>query len=454
MATLRGWLASAHMDPAKLGWITGELGLASYAAISSIYLLFYATEVLHIIPAWAGLALLIPRVWNVVADPIVGFVSDRTRTRFGRRRPFLLIGALAWGAAFFLLFNLPRAEGPVALVVLFSAVFLLNNTGLAIYQVPYHAMLAEMTRDPRERTKLVAYREVAARVAVLLTLFGAPLILAVAVNQDAGFRSIGLVFAAVILGSGLIAFFATAKAPATAAGPRHAGLRIGIAPLVENRPFAFVTSSFLFVNLGDAVFSGALVYYITDVLQRSPALIGTLYPISSIAGILATPLWTLAANRWGKANMCRLALGMNAACCALPLLIPPAQGWLMFPFMALYGVSNCGARLLPYAMVPDTVELDQQRTGERREGVIFGLFVFVQQTGFAAGGFVLSVLLTLAGVGGAEQGADRASGVVMAFAVGSAALYGMAFLAILGYRLNPDELEPKLTVRPAAERLG
>src|ERR1700733_7765550 len=99
---------AARIDPAKLGWVTGELGLASYAAVSSIYLLFYAAEVLHISPAWAGLALLIPRIWNVALDPIIGYLSDHTRTRYGRRRPFLLGGALVWGAAFFLLFNLPQ----------------------------------------------------------------------------------------------------------------------------------------------------------------------------------------------------------------------------------------------------------------------------------------------------------------------------------------------------------
>jgi Na+/melibiose symporter-like transporter len=437
MMTKRGRLLEiAAVDPAKLGWVTGELA-ASYAAISSIYLLFYATEVLHLPPAWAGLALLVPRAWNVVADPIVGYVSDRTHTRFGRRRPFLLGGALAWAAAFFLLFNLPQVGGPFALVVLFSLVFLLNNTGLSVYQVPYHAMLAELTRDPRERTTLVAYREIVARIAVLLTMFGAPLVLAAAADRAAGFHAVGLVFGGAILGSGLIAFFATARAPATEAGDRHPRMKLGIAPLIENRPFAFVTLSFLFVNLGDAVFSGSLVYYLTEVLGRSPAWMGILYPVSSLAGILGAPLWTIAANRYGKAAMCRLALGMNCVCCALPLLLPPQHDWLMYPFMALYGLCNSGARMLPCAMVPDTVEVDQRRTGQRREGVIFGLFVFAQQTGFAAGGFILSLLLTFAGVGGVAHGPGRVTGIVVAFAVGSAVLYGAAFLAALGYRLDP-----------------
>jgi GPH family glycoside/pentoside/hexuronide:cation symporter len=184
-----------------------------------------------------------------------------------------------------------------------------------------------------------------------------------------------------------------------------------------------VTLAFLFVNLGDAVFSGSLVYYVTRVLHSTPALIGLLYPISSITGIVCAPLWTLVANRFGKARVCRIAFGLNAVCCVLPVFFPPDQAWLMYPFMALYGLSNTGARLLPSAMVPDTVELDQQRTGERREGIIFGLFVFVQQTGFATGGFLLSLLLGIS------------SGVIMSFTVAAAVLYSLAFLSILRYRL-------------------
>ena len=85
------------IDLSGFGWAGGEFGLACYAGLSTIYLLYFATEVLRIPPAWAGLALLVPRIWNIVADPIVGVLSDRTRTRFGRRRPYLLGGAVLWG---------------------------------------------------------------------------------------------------------------------------------------------------------------------------------------------------------------------------------------------------------------------------------------------------------------------------------------------------------------------
>jgi len=429
--------ASRRFDWSGFGWATGEVGLASYVAIASIYLLYFATDVLGFPPVWAGLALLVPRVWNVVADPIVGILSDRTRTRFGRRRPYLLGGALFWGICFAVLFNLPRGHASALDILWFGGVFLLNNTGLSIYQVPYSTMLAEISRDQHVRTRLAGYREIVARGAVLLTLFGGPWLLGRHTSKAAGFGIIGGLFGAVIIVSGLIAFFSTADAPEPDAVIRHDhGLRAQLATLAGNRPLAWLSSSFLFVNVGDAVFSGALVYYLTRILGESAAAIGVLYPVSSITGILVAPLWWRAANRLGKIPICRAALALNALCCVLPLWITARHSGLMYPFMLLYGLSNTGARLLPNAMAPDTADLDQARTGERREGVIFGIFVFVQQTGFAVGGFLLSLFLA-AGEHTAVSGAHEptTSAILLTFTLASALLYGSAFAAVLPYRM-------------------
>jgi glycoside/pentoside/hexuronide:cation symporter, GPH family len=431
------WREWVRVDTGKLGWVAGEFSLASYAGVSTIYLLFYATEVLRIPPAAAGFALLIPRIWNIVFDPIVGVLSDRANTRFGRRRPFLLAGTIIWAFAFCLLFNQPRMDNTLIGSVLFASVFLLNNTGLTLFQVPYAAMLAEFTSEAGERTRLVAYREVAARVAILLTLAFAPFVLASASSKSGGFGLLGIVFGLVILASGLGAFFATEASPATVPAKANAHWALNIAPIIDNRPFRLVTISYLFINLGDAVFSGSLVYYITETLHRSAALIGTLYPVSSITGIVCTPLWTLAAKRWGRTRMCRWTLGLLSLCCLLPLLVPVDQVWLLYPFMCLYGAFNTGARLLPNAMVPDTVDLDYRRTGEHREGLFFGIFVFIQQTGFAAGGFVLSLLLTF-GRSPVAQTDKGVTAILICFTVATAILYGASFLALIGYRLDDD----------------
>ncbi len=427
-----------RLDWSGFGWAAGEVGLACYAAISTIYLLFFATHVLHFPPLWAGLALLVPRVWNVVADPIVGVLSDRTGTRFGRRRPYLLGGAVFWGLCFAALFNLPQGQASALDIVWFGAVFLLNNTGLSLYQVPYSTMLAEISRDQSVRTRLAGYREIVARAAVLLTLLTGPWLLSRYAAESRGFGIIGDVFGAAIILSGLVAFFATAAAPEPDAALRHDhGLRAQLATLAGNSPLAWLSASFLMVNVGDAVFSGALVYYLTRILGESPAAIGTLYPVSSITGILVAPLWWHAANRLGKIPVCRAALALNALCCILPLWIAPAHAALMYAFMVLYGLSNTGARLLPNAMAPDTADLDQARTGERREGAIFGIFVFVQQTGFAVGGFLLSLLLATGTHAGATSMPHEptTSAILLTFTVASAALYGGAFAAILPYRM-------------------
>jgi GPH family glycoside/pentoside/hexuronide:cation symporter len=422
---------------AQLGWVTGELALACYAGVSTLYLLFYATEVLHLPAAWAGLAMLAPRLWNILGDPLVGVLSDHTRTRFGRRRPYLLAGALIWGGAFWLLFNLPGEREPLARTLLFAAVFLVNNTGLTLFQVPYGAMLAEFSPDSAVRTRLAAYREVAARAAILLTLACAPRVLAAAPDPAAGFGHVGLIFGAVIAASGVIAFFATARAPATTATTSHRGFGLQFALAFENGPFGAITLAFLFVYLGDAVFSGSLVYFVTEVLNRSPAIIGVLYPVSSLTGIACAALWSVAANRMGRTRVCRVAFAGNALCCLLPLLVGAQQVWLMYPFMVLYGFFNTGARLLPNAMVPDTIDLDRARSGSNREGVFFGIFAFTQQTAFAAGGFVLSMLLTLAGVSAAAAHSPaRVTGITVCFTLAAAALYGAAFIVSLFYRLE------------------
>lgn len=437
--------ASRRIDWSGFGWATGEIGLACYAGISTIYLLFYATEVLRIPPVWAGLALLVPRVWNVVADPIVGVLSDRARTRFGRRRPFLLGGAIFWGICFAVLFNLPRGEASALDIFWFGVVFLLNNTGLSLYQVPYATMLAEISRDQHVRTRLAGYREIAARAAILLTLAIGPWLLGRFTSAATGFGIMGAVFGAAIIVSGLVAFFLTAGSsdPDTEVRHEHT-LRVQLTTLAGNRPLAWLSTSFLFVNVGDAVFSGALVYYLTRILGESPAAIGVLYPVSSITGILVAPLWWRAANRLGKIAVCRAALALNALCCVLPLWITAGHATLMYPFMLLYGLSNTGARLLPNAMAPDTADLDQACTGERREGVIFGIFVFVQQTGFAVGGLLLSLFLAAGAHAGAASGAHEptAGAILLTFTLASALLYGSGFAAMLSYRMPPQPKWP------------
>lgn len=424
----------------KFGWAFGQFAIASHMAIISIYLLFFLTEVHHIPAAVAGLVVLLPRIWNVVTDPVMGAVSDRTRSRWGRRRPYLLLGAMVWGLAFAAMFALPPFAEPRTAAIVFCLAFLLVNTGVSLYHVPYSAMAPEMTADYRERLALVGYKEIAARLAVLLAIAVSPVLIDAAVDQAAGYRFVGLAFGGLILVSGLVAFFATARAPSVGFQPQTMSFREQLRTLRQNKPLALLSGAYLVANVADAVFAGMLIYFVTVVAHQSPALMGVLYPLGAVTSVVATPVWTWIGGRIGKRAACLLAYaGLGASWLALAIL-PAEPVWLLYPFMVIFGFFNAGEQLLPNAMVPDTVEYDEWVSGARREGAIYGAWVFVQQTGMALGTFAVGVLLSLVGFHSvASADASVATGIRYGLAILPAMLVLAAFLLVRHYSLTAGE---------------
>jgi sugar (glycoside-pentoside-hexuronide) transporter len=425
---------------ARLGWAFGQSAIASHMAIISVYLLFFLTEAHHVPAALAGAVLLIPRIWNVVTDPLVGAISDRTRSRWGRRRPYLLFGSLLWGAAFIAMFCMPRLDSPTAAAMLFCVMFLFVNTGVSLYHVPYSAMAPEMVSDYRGRLSLVGYKEMAARIAVLAAISIAPLLIAAAPDQLAGYRYVGIAFGGLIVLSGLVAFVTTANAPCVAFEPQAMTLRDQLQTLRQNRPLAQLSIAYLIANIADAAFAGMLIYFVTVVAKQSPAVMGVLYPLGAVTSVFMTPVWAKLGARFGKREAC-IAAYVGLGLCWLALLVLPAgQWWWLYPMMIVFGFFNAGEQLLPNAMVPDTVEYDEMISGARREGTIYGAWVFVQQTGMAFGSFLVGVLLSTIGFAGVESADEGvALGVRYTIAVLPALCVFVGVLIIRRYPLSVAE---------------
>ncbi|WP_205746246.1 MFS transporter [Dyella amyloliquefaciens] len=428
----------------KGGWALGEIGLASYVAILAMYLLYFMTDVLHISAAYAGVLLLIPRVWNIVIDPIVGQISDRTSTRYGRRRPFLIGGAALWGIGFALIFSMPRLDGGWLFGLAFLAVFLITNTGLSIYQVPYCAMATEMTEDYAERISLVSWKNVVARLSVLGGVALAPRVVQLMSVPADGYRLMGMVFGSVILISGIVAFWATSGARSTTSHRKEpATLREQLAATRANRPFLVLIFSYAIYFLGQLPFVGLLVYYVTVVLGQSAALVGVLFPIASLTSAIVTPLWAKAAERFGKRRMCMLSWGGAGLAWTAPLFIPDSMHWLIYPAMVVVGIFQAGGDLLPSAMVPDVVDVDELVSGERREGAIYGLWVSQQQTVLALGGLVTGLALAIIGYDGHVEhaGPGIGMGIRIAMTLPSCALAFLAVACLTRYHLPEAELQ-------------
>lgn len=440
----------------KAGWAVGELAIASYVGLSMAFMLFYCTQVLAIPPALAGIALLVPRLIDAFSDPLMGAISDRTVSRHGRRRFYLLIGApllaLSFGAVFFVDPHLPLPFRVGVLMLLFLA----SNLAVTVYEVPYSAMVAEMTTDYRQRISLTGYKMMAARIGIIVALFIGPLIFRSQADLAGGFRLLGLAAGAFMLASGLWAYGATAGAPRIDSVAHRFSLGAEYRAIVGNKPFRTLWLTFLIQNLAIGASSTTLIYFIVYVMRMDAQAAGPFLAIGGMAAALATPLWVVAAKRLGKRRGYFAALAFAALLAALLGLIGQGMALLLFITLAIAGAIDAGTQLLPNAMVPDTVEVDQARTGERREGALFGAWGFCRKLGMTLGAFLVSLALALTGFQEGAPLASQATGIAndirLIYAGLPCVLWLIAMLVLTRYDLSEERFNAlKAEIRARGE---
>lgn len=437
---------SSDLHPGiKAGWAVGELAIAGYIGLSMAFMLFYSTQVLAIPPALAGIALLVPRLIDAFSDPLMGAISDRTRSPRGRRRFYLLIGApllaISFGSVFFVDPHLPLQLRVAVLMLLFLA----SNLAVTVYEVPYSAMAAEMTADYRQRISLTGYKMMAARIGIIMALFVGPLIFRSQEDLAAGFRLLGLAAGAFILVSGLWAYFATAAAPRIDSVAHRFSLGAEYRAIVSNKPFRTLWLTFLMQNLAIGASSTTLIYFIVYVMRMDAQAAGPFLAVGGIAAALATPLWVVAAKALGKRRGYFAALTFAALMAALLGLIGPGMALILFATLAVAGAADAGTQLLPNSMVPDTVEVDQAQTGERREGALFGAWGFCRKLGMTLGAFLVSLALAAVGfnegAAPASQAAGIADGIRLIYAGLPCALWLIAMLLLTRYDLSEERFD-------------
>jgi len=381
----------------KAGWAIGELAIAAYIGLQMAFMLFYCTDVLAIPPAIAGIALLVPRLLDAFSDPLMGAISDRTRSQLGRRRFYLLIGApllaLSFASVFFVDPSLPLGWRVGLLMLLFLA----SNLAVTVYEVPYSAMAAEMTTDYRQRINLTGYKMMAARIGIIAALFAGPFIFRAGDDLAEGFRFLGLAAGGFILLAGLWAFFATATAPRIDSVVHRFSLGAEYRAIVGNKPFRVLWLTFLFQNFAIGASSTTLIYFIIYVMRMDPQMAGPYLAVGGIAAAVTTPVWVYIARALGKRRAYFVALAAAALLAGLISLISPGLTLLLFVLLATAGAIDAGTQLVPNSMVPDTVEADELRSGERREGALFGAWGFCRKLGMTFGAFLVSLALAAAG---------------------------------------------------------
>jgi GPH family glycoside/pentoside/hexuronide:cation symporter len=373
--------------------LTYGLGDVAHSAgpgtIVPFWYLFFLTDIAQLKPALAGLTVLIGGIWDAINDPLVGLWSDRTRTRWGRRRPFMLLGALPYGVTFALMWWVPPIEDQLLKSLYFALVYILFDTAVTIVSCPYYALTPELTLDHDERTSLTSYRMFISILSGLITAIGFSLVLDAAPDERTAFWIMGLLSSGLFVATILVAFFGTRERTGfqveTAARPLES-LRF----VFRNRDWWYTLGmrilAWIPVDVASAVFAYYLIYWIGMKTMEASLVQAVL--LGSAA--LSMPLIVWMTRRWEKKTAFMIATASWAVVMLSLLFVPQGARHLVYPIAVLVGPGVAAAHALPTAMSADTLDVDELNSGKRQEGVYAGFEVFVRK---------LSTKLVLAGIG-------------------------------------------------------
>ena len=426
----------------KLSFGIGDISNNIFIVTTGMYLLFFMTNVLGINPALAGIMLLFPKIWDVISDPVMGALSDITRSRFGRRRPYLLYGAIPFGLAFFVLFIAPGHETEFANALQVSLLFALGCTLFTVVNVPYASMVPEMSDDYNERMSITSFR-------MFFASFGALLAGALALNLvdaggggAAGFRMMGSVFGAGIVIFCLICFFGTKKAPSLPPKKEMPPMKEQIRIAARNFPFVMLMTSYFLQALAIGVMMAGFIYYVKYAMDLPETAMNVAFPIFLVTGMLFIPVWLAVGKRFGKIKSYYFGLALFTVMMGSLFFTSPSLLWLFYVQVFLAGIGFSSFQLFPFSMLPDTIEYDQMQSGLRREGVFSGMWSAGQKIAYSVGPPIVGFALALSGfVTEGPQPESLDIGVRAIFCLFPAAMILLSFLPFRKYTLTEEEFE-------------
>lgn len=382
----------------KLAFGSGDIGPAIATAIMSFFLLYFLTDVARLSPGAASVILLLTKIWDSINDPIMGMLSDRVHTRWGRRRPWFLFGAIPFGVSFFLLFLVPNT-GDAGKFLYYLVVSLALDTAFTVVNVPYTALTPELSRDYDERTSLNSFRFSFSIGAGLLAAVLHPVIVGAVTpvaGEQMGYAVSAAIWAVVCTVPFFFAFWGTYERH-TAEEEESMPFLEGLKTTFANRAFRYVTGIYLLSWLVVQTVSTIVIYYLTYWLGQ-PGLVAPVILAVQGSALIWLFIWTSVSRRVGKKGVYyRGMVFWIAVGFGLFAVQPDWPSWSIIVLGMLAGVGVATAYLVPWAMLPDVIELDELETGKRREGAFYGFFVLLQKLGLALGLFLVGQALQWSG---------------------------------------------------------
>lgn len=364
----------------KISYGMGDLGNnVAYGSIG-FYFVFFLTDVAGMSPIWAGYIFMVARMWNALADLFVGVLSDRTRSRFGRRRPYLLFGAVPLGICFSLLWMVPFS-GITWQIIYYTLIGILFNTAYSLVAIPYNSLLPELSQNYDERTSIAGFKMGLSFVGSLLSAMGVMLIVDTiypgkSMYQES-FPVMGRILALFVVINTLIAFFGTKERVSSNSAEYKGGVRASLKSLLALREFRLVAGVFIFNMIGFDIITAMYIYYLKNAIKISGDLSFIFMAIPLVIAVAATPLWVRVSEKAGKQKAYIISALYFLVPLSLCLVIPAGNIPLVLTVTFMMGVGISASQVLTYSILPDVVEVDEMKNGVRREGAIYGLTMFL-----------------------------------------------------------------------------
>lgn len=393
-------LTVARKSVYALGDLTVNTALSS---LGLIYVPFYLPQVAGLDPWLAGLVPLIGRSVDAITDPLMGRISDTTTWRAGRRRPYFLIGAVPMGLSFALMWIEPPLGGQFARFVYYALTYCVLTTALTVLAVPYLALLPEMALGYDARTSLNTYRNVGS----LLGVFAAISIRPVATFLGGGtadYAAAGILFGVALMLPWFAVWAATFERPGFGERPVQASLLDGLRSVWAHRNFRLLIGMYLTGRVAMDLLSALMILYFTYWIGRSEdfeiAMVLFLLTV-----IVALPVWLRVARHHDKAAIFSIGTVWWMAVSVLFVFAQPDwPRWVLFVIPPLAGIGYAVVDVMPWAMLGDAIDEDDLVSGERREGLYNGVFMFLRKLAGALAVFLMMGVLDLFGF---RQGSEQ-----------------------------------------------
>ncbi|MBL8629488.1 MAG: MFS transporter [Rhodospirillaceae bacterium] len=435
----------------QLGWSAGAIGTSIMIGAVSNYTLYILTTLMGVGAATAGLLIGLSKVFDVLIDPIIGRISDRTDSRWGRRRPFLLAGVVLAPLGFLALFSAPSLVDGTVAVVYIGAVLVLIALGTSLFMVPYMAMAAEMTGNYNERTVLMSQRVFFNTVALLLMTVMLPNLIKQFGGGPAGYLSGGIIMAALVAWFFAQTFWLTRNAKFVAKTPDDAyTLRDQLKFIAGNKSFAVFIGAKICSFLAQSFLQGTLLLYGLYILARDERFLAPFGAGYTIGSLVALPVWAwLMTRKVSKRNAYIFSiLGLGAVFLTWWFATPQEPTWVALARFLLVGAFSAGSMTAGTAMLPDIMELDRRKSGVGQEGLYAAAYTLVENVGSAIGPVILGFTLSLTGFvstkgqGLVEQPPGALMTLTMCVSVVPAVFAGLGAFLMRGYTVETELQNP------------